>query len=378
MAGRLLRLLAIGTVGAIALLPGRVLADGVGVTPTEIDLGTLPAGGSAVRSVTVLASTPLEVDVTGDIGPWVTIDNRPPPAEVVPGMRGQLTVRLAVGIPASAAPGPRTGALVIRSPGEVGAEVAVPIALEVAAGDDRGAEIVAVTLPATAEIGRTHAVSLRVRNLGSTQELPRTTLVATRGDHVVATVSATHPELEAGSAADLVTTWQPIGTTADAVDVWVEVRFGELAVATVAGDVQLVPPGTGRRIVTPTGISVADRPAVDAPTRLAATYRYDGDVPATIQFVGQASHDGAGLGEVTSIAIAADPGDDGAVDVFVPAVGPGAYELEGRWLVDGSDGPVDGAAWRIDGRLPPALVVAGFGVVGLTALAGARALGRRR
>ena len=375
----------------ICFSPLPVMAAGIGVAPSRIDISDALRGGGFERMVTVFNT---DVDTAayafsaeGDIGGWVTFyENVPSGAQIdrvtIPGNENRK-VTAKFDIPADAPSGTYNGFISVSSvplEGEgasgqiVTISARVDVSITVTGTQVMSGLVQGINITDT-EVSYPLRIHVHFKNTGNVTAAPLINVKIHRGELLVDNFSTNEATIKPDASQAIQVEWNTNGKEAGDYSAQVEVLLEDNVITTSESKFAILPQGTLSRVGEFIELKLDNQPRLGGLGSIAATFVNTGQIDTKAKFIGEVYRDGELTDVSESEEVLVQVGEQEILKTYLELGAPGEYHIKGYINYEGKKTSMKEITFAIasestaEGAGPFNIFLPGAGVIGVIVVA---------
>lgn len=355
-----------------SLLPGAAVAQGIGISPVEIQMKDALRGGTLVNSITVTNSLPndAQFDIrvsSGDFAPWVSFTladdpARTPSTTFTVKAGGRVTIIVNVAVPASAGNGIYQGQIEISqtaTPTDVkagGSAVGIGGLVNMSitvGGVERRAAVLADAYVDGAEVGLDQRFNAKIKNTGNVTVKGQLDVKISRGTTTVAQLTSAGglfpvlPSQDGLVYVDWKTADQLPGNYRAEFTVTDVAATPPKAIGTQTVDFRLDPRGTITRSGALNELKLLNTPEPNGVAQIGAVFFNAGKIDTKVVFEGELYRNGKLVKPVTGLERVVKQATTATVQTNIELGDQGEYTVKGKINFEGNETETKELTFRV-------------------------------
>lgn len=334
------------------LLSSTILAGGIGVTPSTLEISDALRGGAFLRTITVFnpgdGASAYTFNVTGNAADWISFYEKSDPLTpitriTVPG-KGSAKILVRFNIPEDASNGKHEASLFVATATVQGDEdssgqtikLGMPVAITIMV---TGTQVLTGTVLSitTMDTEMNYPLRLKVefQNTGNVIAKPEIAVEITKDGTVIDEFTHSDRGVNVDSKAFIPVEWDTTGRESGDYGAQVTVSLGEKVLATKKLSFKLLPVGTLSRQGDLSDITYEGRPLVGTTVKILAPFVNTGEIDTTAKFIGEVYVDGTLIDTIDSVELLVPVRETVTLKAYLKLETPGSYTIKGHAVYDG-------------------------------------------
>ncbi|RZN44202.1 MAG: hypothetical protein EFT35_00310 [Methanophagales archaeon ANME-1-THS] len=339
------------TLFVLSLLSSTVLALGIAVAPTTMEIKDGLRGGEFERAL-ILYNVGAEargyvLNTTGEAGNWITFYDRNDPSkpieEVMVPSNGSSQILVKFNIPEDAANGKHEAQILVQTAPEPGGNrsgqtitlgVPVDVTIMVTGTQILTGKVISITTRDT-EINYPLRIKVEFQNTGNVVARPDIGVTITKDETVVDEFTYSETSIKVETRETIALERNTAGFEPGDYSAKVTVSLGGKVLATQELPFKILPVGTFSRLGNLVGISYMGTPSVGTTLKILANFTNTGEIESKAKFIGELYTDDVLMGTISSEELLVPVGETVSLNAYLKIERSGSYTLKGYVVYDG-------------------------------------------